>query len=163
MPDPERSLSGPGPKSFLKKKKSYARVRFAADVIKEASAVFDAEIGPDEGNPALFLVAEVDGAEWRYDSEDEFFAGYRLGARSASYHREVGRSSLRIQAFDQGDTTIEVAASQRSKIEAVYEVFEKHLFEARLPEPAETAPRYSCLYWTRSQFGLERPERPSSG
>jgi len=120
----------------LKKRKEYRRTRFAVDVIKEARDMFDNEIGRHEtDSPRRELDVEVDGANWSHNSEDEFFSDYRLGDRSAVYQKSVGEALLRISIVEEDVTIVTVAGNQRSKIEAVFEVFEKHSPESLLPDP----------------------------
>jgi hypothetical protein len=84
----------------LKKAKSYSRVRFDANVIKEGRKVFDKEVSKDENcAPRLHLTVEVDGAEWTHDSEDEFFADYRRSAGNAVYTRHYGSTGLSVQVI----------------------------------------------------------------
>jgi hypothetical protein len=139
LDEPKQSLGVTGVTALtdpLKKTKRYSRTRFAADVIKEASTAFDKEIAARKATPPrLRLVAEVDDAEWRYDSEEEFFSGYRRGVGGALYDREIGENVLRIKVDAGGETLVAVEASHRSKIEAIFEIFERHLPESRLPDP----------------------------
>jgi hypothetical protein len=53
------------------------------------------------------------------------------------YQTDIGHARFRVQVFREMGTEVEVRGKERSKIEAVFEVFEKHLAEARLPDPPE--------------------------
>ena len=126
----------------MRKDKTYSRVRFAAEVIGEASETLRREV--DSKNPQerwLHLVVEVDDAEWQHDTIEEFFADYRRATGHGVYKEEIGvDNELRLLFFRNGDTVVSVKSSKRSKIESVFEVFETHIEESRLPEPQSPLP-----------------------
>ena len=127
----------------LQKTREYKQVRFSADVLQEASRVFRKQVDPEnEHSPEHYLSVEVDNAEWHHDSLEEFLADYRRTSRGAIYSERLGfGSSIRVSIFafrlnDQpvAITEVEVEASNRSRVEAVFEVFERHVEASRMPE-----------------------------
>ena len=57
------------------------------------------------------------------------------------YEEPIGDGhALRLHFFDSGDTLVRVEASDRPKIESVFEVFEQHLEESRLPASPDPPP-----------------------
>ena len=141
----------------MKKVKDYRQVRFSADVIKEASREFKHQVDPDEQHESRYsLKVEVDDSEWHHDSLDEFFADYRR-ARGGSYFTEqIGYNSdlqvqLTVLPLRDGthisthiSTIVRVELSQRFKVEAVFDVFERHQEASRIPEdPAPPPPQHS--------------------
>ena len=71
---------------------------------------------------------------WLHDTIEEFFADYRRMTGAAVYQEDINYScTLRLQVFDNGNTHISVQASDRLKIESVFEIFEAHLEQSRLP------------------------------
>ena len=123
----------------MKKGKDYSRVRFAAEVIREASETLRREVDSKEPQERRFyLIVEVDDAEWQHDTTEEFFADYRRATGRGVYQEEIGPGyELRLQFSRDGDTAVSVKSSKRSKIESVFEVFETHIEESRLPELPE--------------------------
>jgi predicted nucleotide-binding protein len=119
----------------MKKAKEYKQTRFSADVIREAVGVFRSQIGSKGKNKSrIYLSVSVDDSTWTHDSEEEFFADYRRSEYGAVFQEEADDFSFRLQAFH---SSVEVAvdAPDRGKIEAVFEVFEKHAATYRLPDP----------------------------
>jgi hypothetical protein len=72
----------------MKKELAYARTIFSADVLQEGLKTFR-QLLPDEHKENTFLssrnVQQVDGARWYFDSDEEFFAEYRRGFKSALF------------------------------------------------------------------------------
>lgn len=127
----------------LKKEKDYSRAVFSTDVIKEAYNVFK-ELVPDEYTEKLdhdhYLTVETSDGDWSHDTEEEFFSDYRKGSRNAVYRKSSTVDFyFRIQVGRSG-TSVEIGFPQRSKIEAVFDVFERHLEDSMLPEPETEAP-----------------------
>lgn len=128
----------------MKKEKNYEPVRFSADVLQEASREFLRQADPeDEHERRYTLGVEVDDAEWEHESLEEFLADYRKGGRGANYWVKLGDSRygyLRVHVFTLGSyaaTRVSVEATTRSTIEAIFDVFEKHVEESRIPAAPE--------------------------
>lgn len=113
---------------------NYERTRFSADVLREATQKFHDETNPDSQESRLHLTVEVDGADWTHDSKEEFFADYRRSSGGVVYQEELENSSFRLQIAS-NTSMVTIKAPERKQIEAVFEVFEKHLTSSRLPSP----------------------------
>lgn len=122
----------------MKKTKVYKQTRFSADVIREALRTFRLQQGPkEEKKSRLYLSVEVEDSDWNHDSEDEFFADYRRSRGGAVFQVETYDYEFRLQAFTEF-VQISIGAPERGKIEAVFEVFEKHTGASRLPDPPKS-------------------------
>ena len=122
----------------MKKTKHYKQTRFSADVIREALRAFRSQQGPkDQEKSRLYLSVEVEDSDWTYDSEDEFFADYRRASGGALFQEDAKDYGFRLQAFSES-VQISIGAPERGKIEAVFEVFEKHAGASRLPDPPKS-------------------------
>ncbi len=126
----------------LKKKKTFRFLRFPAEVITAASHVLNTKAGPDTmagpGNRKTHsqnFSVEIDGAEWTYNSEEEFLADYRQSSGAAYFFETINFShAITLTVFDRQshvdtihvDTIIAVSAPARSDIEAVFNVFEAY-------------------------------------
>ena len=133
----------------MKKRKEYRRTRFSADVLKDASSAFRHQVDPSGQRTAKYrLSVEVDDSKWFHDSLEEFYADYRRSNGGASYAEELDYSDeliVRLYTFQRGDrtitdTSVEVESESRSKIEAVFDVFERHREAARIREEPAPAP-----------------------
>jgi len=121
----------------VEKRKVYDRAYFSVEVLNEAFGVLK-ERAPEEEREHIrhWLTVQTEDGDWKHDYEEEFFSDYRSGSRDAVYDKEIGSCCrLRLHVFADGDTMIQVSAPTRSHVEAVFEVFEKHLAEATVPEP----------------------------
>lgn len=120
----------------MKKTKEYKNTWFSADVIRQAAELIKSEDEKSEKkDTGLYMSVELDGETWHHDSEEEFFADYRKSDSYATYAKTVGNRKLDVTAFYNNHTTIEVQSPTREEIEKIFEVFEKHKDESRLPEP----------------------------
>lgn len=139
------SPSEPEPEP-VRKEKSYKQTRFSADVIREASNEFRRQVDPSgKSEPRYRFWVVIDAARWHHGSPDEFFAEYRRGSEGAHYGERREKAELDVTVVDTG-TSVEVEAPNRSLIEAVFEVFEKHLADSRLPTPPEAAPSEPTVF-----------------
>ncbi len=135
----------------MKKTKRYPHTYFSADVLREGYQTFLHQINPRKKHQPIYsLNVDVDGAEIGHDSVEEFFSDYRQAKGSACFRITLGFgtshliSEFSVSVFSTGDnrnTTIEIKAPDRSKIEAVFNVFEKHAADSKLPVvPSFTKP-----------------------
>lgn len=124
----------------MRKEKHYKRVRFAAEVIGEASETLRREVDTKgRQKRILYLAVEVDDTVWEHDTTEEFFADYRRATGGGVYQEEIDYAhTLRLQFFDSGATEVSVKSSDRPKIESVFDIFEKHIEESRLPESSNS-------------------------
>ncbi len=121
----------------MEKEKTYRRVRFSADVIREAATTLKKQTAATEkGQPnSSILKVEVDGATWNHDSEDEFFADYRR-TTNGQYFARWDKHCLSVNQAPKY-VSVRVEGPIRSEIESVFEVFEKALEASRIPEPPD--------------------------
>jgi len=130
----------------LEKEINYARTRFSANVLQEAIRKFHDETNPNgKSESCLYLTVEVDRANWTHDSKEEFFADYRKSSGGAIYQEELKNSSFRIQVVNDR-IIVKVKAPERKQIEAVFEVFEKHLASSILPSPPKPPPQKPRIF-----------------
>lgn len=120
----------------MQKEFTYERTRFSADVLVEAADTLLQGVEPKkEGeSPSLYLSVELDEGTWKHDTEDEFFADYRRSSKGAVYGKEFYEYKIWLLSFPQS-VLIRVHAPDRSKIQAVFNVFDKYAVLSRLPEP----------------------------
>ena len=127
----------------MKKTKRYNQVRFAVEILKEASRVFRQQVDPDEQHTAEYsLKVDVDNAEWHHDSLEEFFADYRRATGTSYYIEKRGydnKLDMTLFVVKTGVSTsiwtaVEVQSLDRSKIESVFEIFEDNLEVSQIPE-----------------------------
>ena len=118
-------------------------------MLKEASGVFKHQVNPKKQQKSeYYLNVEVDNSEWYHDSLDEFFADYRRTDGGAYYTEKIGYDSelevqLNVLPMRDGThilTIVRVKLSQRSQVEAVFDVFERHWEAAQVPEDPEPPP-----------------------
>jgi len=129
----------------LDKTISYEKTRFSADVLCEAIQKFHDETNPESKESRLYLSVEVDSADWTHDSKEEFFADYRRATGGAVYQEDLENSSFRIQIV-LNTSVVAIKAPERRQIEAVFEIFEKHLASSRLPSPPKPAPQKPRIF-----------------
>ncbi len=129
----------------MEKQKSYQDIRFSPDVLQEASQEFRSRVDPEKkSQPEYSLSVEVEDAEWTHDSLEEFFADYRRSSGQAIYQEHLDyKFKLDLFFFSNSRRTqVSVTASDRSTIEAVFEVFERHIDVSRLPsDPPQNKPQ----------------------
>lgn len=116
----------------MKKSKYYARARFSPEVLRAAAGRL--WLGLDESTPLAegTLRVDLDDATWNHDSEDEFFADYRLSSGTAFYWRGREKRALNVSVSEDG-TQVEVSGPNRELIQATFEIFERSLSESLLP------------------------------
>jgi predicted nucleotide-binding protein len=133
----------------MKKELAYARTIFSADVLQEGLKTFR-QLLPDEHKENMFLssrnVQQVDGARWYFDSDEEFFAEYRRGFKSALF-RVGGRVyKFTCSVHPTKTTTVGVEAPARQEIERVFDIFEKSRAKAELPDPPAAPPESPTVF-----------------
>ena len=125
----------------VRKTKEYESICFSADVLREALQELRCQVDTQEEGSELSyaLHVEVDDAEWQHDSLEEFLADYRRATGKVFFkadYRAGHFTSMLLSIYGRDnnrDTRVEVSASDRSRVEAVFEVFEKHVEHSKLP------------------------------
>lgn len=116
----------------MEKTKHYTRTRFTEDVLRSAAQEMRKQAA-SKGDERAYLSVEVDDAEWRHDTEEEFFSDYRRSTGGAIYQVERAGRLLRLQAFPRS-VQVSVGAPSRHEIEAVFAIFEQAFERCRLPK-----------------------------
>ncbi|MGD0946274.1 MAG: nucleotide-binding protein [Candidatus Binatia bacterium] len=121
----------------MEKQKNYERTRFSEDILRSAALAFRSHV-PLAGNDVerTYLVVDVDGAEWTYDAEEEFFADYRRSAAGAVFQIDRPGGRLRLQAFSTS-AHVSIRAWARPQVEAISAVFEQAAERCALPKRPE--------------------------
>lgn len=118
----------------MRKSKRYENVWFKPEVIGEAHEVFDGYLTEKQKKEVRrSLSVGISGEEWNYDTDQEFFSDYRRGSKDASYRKSVGNYEFVVQVLG-NVTRVAVEGPNRSEIERVFEVFERHVPQSTLPE-----------------------------
>jgi len=121
----------------MEKEKSYEFVRFAQDTIREAVVSLQ-QMYPKSDLKYSLLIVEIQNEKWSHDNPEEFFADYRRGNGSSFFKVETKPGGIYLITNRYlSTTTIKVEGDERSKIEKVFEVFEGHVDESRIPPPPE--------------------------
>ena len=92
----------------------------------------------EEKRTSHTLRVEVGDARWEHDSPEEFFADYRRSSDNATYAIYVDNLKAYISvAFYKSDesSSITVKGRNRTEIEGVFSIFERHANASRIPEP----------------------------
>jgi predicted nucleotide-binding protein len=124
----------------MQKTKTYASVRFTAEVTRDATNALIRIYG-SESEPAKYLTLSVvhPDSEWQYDSLEEFLADYRIHRSDATLHLSVGKGRLALWAR-QGSARVNVEGVTRPDVESVFAVFEAARERCAIPEPLPTRP-----------------------
>jgi hypothetical protein len=106
----------------MKKSKYYRRVRFSADVLKEAISLS----GRSADETWISSDINTGSESWEYDNDEEFFAAYRRNPKAAYYVRAFKGRIERLAFSVSGlNTDISVSGRSASNIETIFEVFER--------------------------------------
>ncbi len=129
----------------MKKKKYYRNICFFSETIKEASSLFNLSIQEDvidlakkltsdpkksdeeiiKEQMSISMSVKISEEEWDHDLEDEFFADYRKNPSNSYFSKNLFGYELRIQTVNHS-SQIAIGCKSRSKIESIYDVFEKN-------------------------------------
>jgi predicted nucleotide-binding protein len=123
----------------MKKQKEYFDTRFAAEVLKDAMQVTRERAETEEaklGN--VQLKVDHNDSSWNYDTVDEFFADFRK-YKGYAYFSIYGNGFDLSVSFTSRNASVSMMAPTRVDIEAVFEVFEKHAAQSRLPPTPQTS------------------------
>lgn len=123
----------------MEKKKSYHSVRFSARVIEEAHNLFLSHLDATKeiDNPNTMRIT-IGDEEWNFDNQQEFLSEYLKADEGMFSHR--AQECKLLLYFDKNYTSVSVEFPERSKIESIFQVFERNLDESKIvivtePEP----------------------------
>jgi predicted nucleotide-binding protein len=128
----------------VEKAKNYTRTLFSADVVREAFEVYKNGLPKGSRSEDLTRSVALDGVDWEFDSNEEFFAAYRKCRESAtfsSYSRtriSYDKNGAFRFSYNYGSSRIVVESPRAAQIEAVFDVFERNAAASRIPEPLPT-------------------------
>lgn len=124
----------------MEKTYKYVWTRFSAEVLREAANKLFESVEFEDKAPHLFLQVTLDEGTWHHDDEEEFFSDYRRSISGAVYKKAFKEHCIYVQCIE-GLPIVEVRveAPTRSKIQSVFNIFDKHAESSRLPKP-ETPP-----------------------
>jgi len=124
----------------MEKSKYYSNVKFSARVIEEAHDLFLSQLNTTKEirNPTTMKVT-IGNEEWNFDTRQEFLSGYlKADDCMFSHHEHEQECGLRIYLdSDEKYTSVTVEFSERSKIESIFQVFEKNLNESKIVTESE--------------------------
>ena len=129
----------PGGVVRMKRETIYRSTHFSADVLREAHQVFRSQVD-SEGEYAFDFHVEIGNDTWHQDSIEEFLADYRRASGEAyffTFTTTEPSASMQVAVVRKDNsryTRVGVSASDRSKLEAVFSVFEKSINDSRIPE-----------------------------
>ncbi|MBA7645012.1 hypothetical protein ES703_52764 [subsurface metagenome] len=122
------------------KEKTYNRVIFTPEVIKEAVDVLVATL-PDKERQLSFEKLEIKlsaGENWAHDTENEFFADYRKDFEHARFRKNYEKADIIFAissgSYNQG-TRVSIEMASRADVERVFDVLESNVEKCRLPAP----------------------------
>ncbi len=118
----------------MKKSFEYKRTRFSAEVLKDASKKLFEDVEVKDKSQSLDLEVKLDDGVWVHDEEEEFYSDYRRASRGSNYSKRVGEYRIGVQSLS-NDVIVRVEAPNRSKIQTVFNVFDKHAEASQLPIP----------------------------
>src|SRR5664279_2622364 len=128
----------------MKKSKTYSRVLFPAEVLKEAIDAYinEAVEGKTrEGFKFTILEAGIGQESWTFDSVPEFIAEYAKRPTAVHLQHVTSASGFGFSFITTAAYPIEpnvtVTAPTREKIETVFNIFDLNEAKARIPAPAK--------------------------
>ena len=122
----------------MEKSKFYHNVKFSARVIEEAHDLFlsQLDITKEISNPFCMQVT-IGNEVWNFDTRQEFLSEYLKADDCMFSHDEQG-CHLRIYLeSDEKYTSVTVKFLERSKIESIFQVFERNLDESKIVTKSE--------------------------
>ena len=128
-----------------KKTKTYERVIFTPEVIKESVDLFETFLKwtSRKQSRASLVIHLLSGETWEYDSEDEFFAEYHKGTENANFGKYYALDEY-ITFWVRGkDTSVDVSFTfnSRDKIEKIFNLLESKVEECSLPQEPRESPK----------------------
>jgi len=120
----------------MEKEYKYEWTRFSADVLKEAANKLFEDVDFKKKTPSLYLLVELDDGKWRHNNEEEFLNDYRRSTGEALYSKRFEAHDISVHSFSTS-VNVTVEAPTRSKIQSVFNIFDKYAESSRLPKPEE--------------------------
>lgn len=116
----------------MEKTKYYYGTRFSSKVIREAHDVFLSKSPPAKTSIKPHTLSISNGHEtWKLDSIEEFFAQYDK-SESSTFHHILEECQFYFGNHYSNSVTVSVEFERRDEIEAVFNVFEKHVDSSKI-------------------------------
>lgn len=123
------------------KVKKYDRIVFTPETIRQAVSALKSALQGESEKRTQRLMTELPGGEkWRHDTEEEFFADYRKGCKTARFRQSYegkGSGALIELWVSSTNSEITVSMTDRADIEAVFNIFEANVEACRVPKQPE--------------------------
>ena len=119
------------------KSKTYDRVIFTPEVIKEAIITLETTLADTKINRRSISYELTTASEGRkYGSEEEFFADYRKGSQSASVLKmyDYPHKGIFQLSASSDRTRVKIGLASRNDVEKVFYVLESNVDKCRLPK-----------------------------
>ena len=133
----------------MEKEKRFHYTSFSVKVLRKAFQELLSCVDLKEADLTYQLSVTVGDELWSHDSIEEFFADYRK-ASGWIYFRARSwkpRAELVLSSSDGRHSDVSVAFTDRPNIERVFEVFENHAQDSKLPgEPFEPPPVWPTIF-----------------
>jgi predicted nucleotide-binding protein len=108
----------------MERTKQYARTRFPAEVLREATSKLISLYGTEETMPRYIELKVQDAdSEWTYDTIEEFIANYRIHLNDATLLLVVGDARLWAMVLG-GHVVVSVKADNMKNVYSVFEIFD---------------------------------------
>ncbi|MBU4348568.1 nucleotide-binding protein [Patescibacteria group bacterium] len=122
----------------MKKSKYYHNVKFSARVVEEAHDLFLSQLDTTkEIRKPTTMEVTIGNEIWNFDTRQEFLSEY-LKADDCMFSHSVQECGLRIYLeSDEKYTSVTVEFLERSKIESIFQVFERNLNESKIVTESE--------------------------
>ena len=147
----------------MEKSVNYPATYFSAEILRDAVSKLD-ELSGGPGVAYLYLVVSIDGATWRHDNIEEFWADYRrstgrveFGAATNGSPDSSPERALHMIVHEEGnlrETVVFVQAPARHEIEGVFDVYARCVEDSKLLEDPDEVRGKIFLGHGRSLTGV---------
>ncbi len=116
----------------MEKLKYYYNTKFPARVIEEAHDLFLFQLqATKETSKPLSMIVSIGDEEWNFDTLQEFLSEYPKG-NSCYFSHTIKECVFRVNLMSKDLTRVSVMFPERSKIESIFQVFERNLDESKI-------------------------------
>ncbi len=124
----------------MEKNKKYYATKFSAQVIEEAYNLFLSQLDTTkEIGKASKMSVSIDDEEWTFDTPQEFLSEYPKGNK-CFFHHSIQDCTFCVslnEFIDEDYTRVYVIFPERSKIELIFQIFERNLDESKIVTESE--------------------------
>jgi len=121
----------------MEKNKYYYGTKFSARVIEEAHELFLSQLDATKkiGKPRNMRVS-IGDEEWKFDTLQEFLSEYPKG-NGCFFNHSIQECEFGVSLMGEEFTLVRVEFTERSKIESIFQVFERNLDESKIVTESE--------------------------